>query len=103
MITNKPVMGETLSSLEVESRLTAGGDQGGKFEYMSNVPLGDRSALRFVAYKDRRGGYIDQGRPVTGAHEPSRQLRLAFRHQRDPTSDDATCLRNSHVTVVRAR
>ena len=51
MITNKPVMGETLSSLEVESRLTAGGDQGGKFEYMSNVPLGDRSALRFVAIK----------------------------------------------------
>jgi len=72
MITNKPVMGETLSSLEVESRLTAGGDQGGKFEYMSNVPLGDRSALRFVAYKDRRGGYIDQVAGTRSVRESAR-------------------------------
>ena len=27
---------------------------------MSNIPLSDTSALRFVAYRDRRGGYIDQ-------------------------------------------
>ena len=27
---------------------------------MSNVPLGTGSALRFVAYRDHRGGYIDQ-------------------------------------------
>ena len=49
MITNKPVMGESLSSLEVESRFTSGGDAGSKFEYMNNVPLGTKSALSVVA------------------------------------------------------
>jgi len=60
MITNKPVIGENLSSLEVEARLMSGGDEGNKFEYMNNIPLGNNSALRFVAYRDHRGGYIDQ-------------------------------------------
>ena len=60
MITNKPVIGENLSSLEVEARIMSGGDEGNKFEYMNNIPLGNDSALRFVAYRDYRGGYIDQ-------------------------------------------
>ena len=45
MITNKPVIGESASSLEVESRYMAEGDMGSKFEYMSNIPLSDTSAL----------------------------------------------------------
>ncbi|MDA9621460.1 TonB-dependent receptor [Gammaproteobacteria bacterium] len=73
MITNKPVMGESLSSIEVESRLTSGGDEGSKLEYMTNVPLGERSALRFVAYRDRRGGYIDQ---VAGTLNASQSARF---------------------------
>ena len=60
MITNKPVIGESASSLEVEVRNMSEGSIGDKFEYMSNIPLSDTSALRFVAYRDRRGGYIDQ-------------------------------------------
>ena len=60
MITNKPVIGESASSLEVESRYMPEGDMGSKVEFMTNVPLSDTSALRFVAYRDRRGGYIDQ-------------------------------------------
>ena len=60
LITNKPVIGESASSLEVEGRLMSGGDEGNKLEYMTNVPLGASSALRFVAYRDHRGGYIDQ-------------------------------------------
>ena len=60
MITNKPVIGESSSSLEVEARFMPDGDDGTKVEYVSNIPLGDESALRFVAYSDRRGGYIDQ-------------------------------------------
>ena len=60
MITNKPVIGESASSLEIETRSMAEGDMGSKFEYMSNIPLTESSALRFVAYRDRRGGYIDQ-------------------------------------------
>jgi len=60
MITNKPVIGESSSSLEVEARVMPDGDNGSKFEYVSNIPMGDSTALRFVAYSDRRGGYIDQ-------------------------------------------
>jgi len=60
MITNKPVIGESASSLEVETRYMPEGDIGSKVEYMSNIPLTESSALRFVAYRDRRGGYIDQ-------------------------------------------
>jgi len=73
MITNKPVMGESLSSLEVEARFTNGGDEGNKVEYMSNVPLGAKSALRFVAYRDERGGYIDQ---VAGTLNASQSARF---------------------------
>jgi outer membrane receptor protein involved in Fe transport len=73
MITNKPVMGESLSSLEVEARFTHGGDEGNKVEYMSNVPLGTKSALRFVAYRDEKGGYIDQ---VAGSLNASQSARF---------------------------
>ena len=60
MITNKPVIGESSSSLEVEGRYIREGELGNKFEFVSNIPLTDSSALRFVAYRDKRGGYIDQ-------------------------------------------
>jgi len=73
MITNKPVMGENFSSLEVEARFTHGGDEGNKVEYMSNVPLGTKSALRFVAYRDEKGGYIDQ---VAGSLNASQSARF---------------------------
>ena len=36
------------------------GDSGGKVELVSNIPLGDSTAARFVAYRDKKGGYIDQ-------------------------------------------
>ena len=72
MITNKPVIGENLSSLEVEARLMSGGDEGNKFEYMNNIPLGNNSALRFVAYRDHRGGYIDQVAGTRSVKESAR-------------------------------
>ena len=43
MITNKPVIGESSSSLEIEARAMPDGDNGSKFEYVSNIPLGDSS------------------------------------------------------------
>ena len=58
MITNKPVIGESESSLEVESRFMSEGSHGSKVEYVSNIPMGDSTAMRFVAYRDRKGGYI---------------------------------------------
>ena len=80
MITNKPVIGESASSLEVETRYMPEGDLGSKVEYMSNIPLSDTSALRFVAYRDRRGGYIDQVAgsvdvSMSGAWRPAGTMR----------------------------
>jgi len=73
MITNKPVIGESSSSLEVEARFMPDGDAGNKIEYVSNIPFGDRTAVRFVAYRDRRGGYIDQ---VAGTLDVSQSARF---------------------------
>jgi len=36
------------------------GDTGTKLEVMTNVPISDKTTWRFVGYRDRRGGYIDQ-------------------------------------------
>tara|TARA_B100001123_G_scaffold10617_1_gene12786 strand:+ start:2131 stop:4665 length:2535 start_codon:yes stop_codon:yes gene_type:complete len=73
MITNKPVMGESETKLEVESRYMPDGDSGGKLEFVSNLPLGDSTAARFVAYRDRKGGYIDQ---VAGSIDASQSARF---------------------------
>ena len=53
--------------------LLSGGDEGNKLEYMTNVPLGASSALRFVAYRDHRGGYVDQ---VAGTLNASQSARF---------------------------
>ena len=73
MITNKPKQGVSESNFEVEYRHMPDGDTGTKIEAMINVPLGDRSALRFVAYSDERGGYIDQ---VAGQLDASQSARF---------------------------
>lgn len=73
MITNKPVIGESSSSLEVETRYMPEGDMGSKVEYVTNVPMNEDTALRFVAYRDRRGGYIDQ---VAGKLDASGSARF---------------------------
>ena len=73
MITNKPKQGVSESSFEVETRFMPDGDTGTKLEAMINVPLGDSTALRFVAYSDERGGYIDQ---VAGQVDASASARF---------------------------
>jgi outer membrane receptor protein involved in Fe transport len=73
MITNKPKMGVSESNIELENRFMPEGDSGGKFEVMTNIPLSDRSAMRIVAYRDRRGGYIDQ---VAGQLDVSQSARF---------------------------
>ena len=73
MITNKPKMGVSESNVEVESRFMPEGDTGTKLEVMTNVPISDNTAWRFVAYRDRRGGYIDQ---VAGNVDPSMSARF---------------------------
>ena len=82
LITNKPVIGDTETNLEVETRFMPDGDLGGKVEAVTNVPLGENSALRFVAYRDRRGGYIDN---VAGSIDVTGAAR--FRSTGDPRTN----------------
>ena len=82
LITNKPVIGDSETNLEIETRFMPDGDIGGKIEAVTNVPLGQNSALRFVAYRDRRGGYIDN---VAGTLDASGGAR--FRSTGDPRSN----------------
>ena len=72
MITNKPNQGVTESNIEVESRFTPEGATGNKLEVMTNFPITDRTAMRFVAYSDEKGGYIDQ---VAGTRDVSESAR----------------------------
>ena len=60
MITNKPELGVSESNVELETRFMPDGDTGTKIEFVTNVPISDTAAWRFVAYSDERGGYIDQ-------------------------------------------
>ena len=53
------------------------GDTGAKVELVGNVPLGDSTAARFVAYRDTKGGYIDQ---VEGTIDVSGSARLDQKH-----------------------
>ncbi|MBI80885.1 MAG: TonB-dependent receptor [Gammaproteobacteria bacterium] len=73
MITNKPVIGETSGNVEVESRFMPEGDMGGKVELVGNAPLGESTAARIVAYRDKKGGYIDQ---VAGTLDVSQSARF---------------------------
>ncbi len=60
LITNKPKPGVFESNVEFETRFMPEGDTGTKAEFMTNIPISDSTTWRFVGYKDRRGGYIDQ-------------------------------------------
>ena len=73
MITNKPVIGESDLNLELETRRMGEGDPGAKVELVSNIPLGESTAMRVVAYRDRKGGYIDQ---VAGSVDVSHSARF---------------------------
>ena len=72
MITNKPKAGVLESNVEVETRFMPEGDTGSKVEFMTNVPLSDKTTWRFVGYRDRRGGYIDM---IAGSLDQSESAR----------------------------
>ena len=73
MITNKPELGVSESNVELETRFMPDGDTGTKIEFVTNVPISDTAAWRFVAYSDERGGYIDQ---VAGQIDASGSARF---------------------------
>ncbi len=60
IITNKPVMGESLGGYDVEANTTKSGDPGYNLNGFWNFPLGERAAIRLVAWHKEIGGYIDE-------------------------------------------
>jgi outer membrane receptor protein involved in Fe transport len=59
IITNKPEIGVLTGRVDVEGNTVDHGGQGGKFEGMINIPIGDRIAFRAVAFYEHDAGYID--------------------------------------------
>src|SRR3982751_6759574 len=59
IITNKPEFGKTYGRVDGELNKVDHGGIGGKAEGMINLPLGNKMALRAVAFYQRDAGYID--------------------------------------------
>jgi len=60
IITNKPVMGETEGGIDLEVNGTTSGDPGYDLNGFINLPMGDRTAVRLVAWHKELGGFIDE-------------------------------------------
>ncbi len=59
IITNKPIMGETEGGYDVEVNSIKSGDVGYNLNGFWNFPLGERAAIRLVAWHKQTAGYID--------------------------------------------
>jgi iron complex outermembrane receptor protein len=59
IITNKPIAEFFESSYDLYANTTKSGDPGYGVDGMVNLPLGDRTAVRLVAWYKKTGGYID--------------------------------------------
>jgi iron complex outermembrane receptor protein len=70
-ITNKPRLNKTEASFTAGYGTTAGGDSNTDITAVLNLPLvADTLAVRFVAYDDKRGGYINN-LPSTFTRQPT--------------------------------
>ena len=68
-ITNQPRLGEFEGAVEGNVNSVSDGDVGGHLKGMINFPLGDRAALRVVAYYTEYAGFIDALREGGGIDE----------------------------------
>ncbi|MBT8080738.1 MAG: TonB-dependent receptor [Gammaproteobacteria bacterium] len=59
IITNKPVMGERQLGYDVEVNSVDEGDTGYNLNGFGNFPIGDRAAVRLVAWTKETAGFID--------------------------------------------
>ncbi|MCY4477468.1 MAG: TonB-dependent receptor [Gammaproteobacteria bacterium] len=72
LITNKPDLTGMYGSVQLGANTISGGDGGGSFEAMVNMPLADNLGLRGVVYSDSKGGWIDN---VPGTIDASHSAR----------------------------
>jgi outer membrane receptor protein involved in Fe transport len=59
VITNKPVMGESQFGYDVGVNSIDGGDTGYNLNGFANLPIGERAAVRMVAWHKEVAGFID--------------------------------------------
>lgn len=59
IITNKPKLGETEASIDLEGNFVQHGDFGYQFEGMVNRPVSENAAIRLVGWYKKDAGYID--------------------------------------------
>ena len=62
-ISNQPELGTSSTFGEVGTNWIDGGDAGSNAKLGFNVPVGDKSALRFVGYSNRLAGWMDAVQP----------------------------------------
>jgi len=60
IITNKPEMGVSVGGYDLELNTVKSGDIGYNLNGFWNIPLGERAAIRLVAWHKEIGGFIDQ-------------------------------------------
>ena len=85
-ITAQPNIGEAGGSLDLTVTNTTDGEAGGSLRGALNVPLGEKAAMRAVAYRSELPGFIDSYYPDRAVHDDvnggSRTGgRLAFRFE----------------------
>ncbi|HEX4953098.1 MAG TPA: TonB-dependent receptor [Thermoanaerobaculia bacterium] len=68
-ISNQPELGVTDSSGEVTVNSVTDGELGGSAKVMTNVPLGEKAAMRVAAYYRTYDGYIDAVQPGLSVNE----------------------------------
>jgi len=62
-ITNQPQLGRRETVAELTANGMTGGDLGGSAKVAFNTPLGDTAALRFTAFYNSFGGFVDAVQP----------------------------------------
>ncbi len=72
LITNKPVMGEFQAFANAGFSFTENGESSTQANFIINLPVTDRLAVRGVVYNDNQGGYIDNVRGTRNARESAR-------------------------------
>jgi len=60
VITNKPEIGVNTGGYDLEVNKVKYGDFGYDMSGFWNIPIGERAAIRLVAWREQTGGYIDQ-------------------------------------------
>lgn len=65
-ITNQPKLGRTEGTIEAGANVLAGGDWGYNLKGAINLPMGEKLALRAVAYGEHFAGFVDAIGPAAG-------------------------------------